>query len=48
NDEMVEAIANLDRISQEYKEKYDIFYEKYCGWEDGTSTEKVVKAVFDK
>lgn len=48
NDEMVDAIRHLDQIEVDYKEKYDAFYDKYCAWEDGTSTEKVVKAVFGK
>ena len=48
NDEMVDAIRHLDQIEVDYKEKYDAFYDKYCAWEDGTSTEKVVKAVLGK
>nr|MCR5692124.1 CDP-glycerol glycerophosphotransferase family protein [Eubacterium sp.] len=46
NDQLVEAIKNAEKLSQTYGEKYDAFYQKYCGWEDGTSTEKVVKEVF--
>lgn len=48
SDEVIESIQNLSRITEKYKEKYQQFYEKYCGWENGTSTQRVVKAVFHK
>lgn len=44
--EVVAAIRDIDRISLEYKEKYEGFYEKYCGLEDGHASEKVAKRVF--
>jgi CDP-glycerol glycerophosphotransferase len=47
-EEIIEAIQNIDGVEEKYKEKYDTFYEKYCGWEDGTSTKKVVETVFQE
>ena len=47
-EEIIDNIRNLDKLEAEYKEKYDVFYEKYCGWEDGTSSQKVVETVFEK
>ncbi len=46
NDQLVDAIKNIDRITEQYSEKYDKFYEKYCGLEDGHASENVVKEVF--
>lgn len=46
-DEVIDAIRNIDQVQEKYKEKYDIFYEKFCGLEDGHASEKVAKAVFD-
>ena len=45
-DEVIDAILNIDRITKQYKEKYDAFYEKFCSLEDGHASEKVVNAVF--
>ena len=47
-EEIIDAIKNLPQIEADYKEKYDVFYEKYCGWEDGNSSKKIVEAVFGK
>lgn len=45
-EEVISAIQNIDRIIQQYHDKYEDFYDKYCSWENGHSTEKVVEAVF--
>ncbi|NLP35334.1 MAG: CDP-glycerol:glycerophosphate glycerophosphotransferase [Clostridiales bacterium] len=47
NEEVVDAIKNIDEISAEYKEKYDEFYERFCSLEDGHAAEKVAKKVFN-
>lgn len=46
DEEVVEAIKNIDTISAEYKDKYEEFYSKYCSLEDGHASEKVAKRVF--
>lgn len=46
-EEIVEGIRNIDAITEEYKEKYDRFYERFCAWEDGHAAENCAKAVFD-
>ena len=48
NEEVFEAIANLEQVEEEYKEKYDKFYEEFCCWDDGHAAERVVKTVFHK
>ena len=45
-EEVVEAIKKLDQIKDEYNKKYDDFYNKYCSWEDGEASKRVVEAVF--
>lgn len=47
NEEIVDAIRNINQIKADYAEKYERFYEKYCGWEDGHAAENVANAVFD-
>lgn len=45
SDDIIEAIANIDEVTKEYAGRYDAFYERFCSWHDGKSTEKVVKKV---
>ena len=46
SDEVINSIQDLPRITENYGNKYQLFYEKYCGWENGTSAKRVVDAVF--
>ena len=46
NDEVVEAIKNIDKVTEEYKDKYAEFYDRFCCIGDGHAAERVVKAVF--
>lgn len=46
NDDVLGAFKRLPEIIEENKEKYERFYEKYCGIEDGHASEKVVKKIF--
>ncbi|MCR5691734.1 MAG: bifunctional glycosyltransferase family 2 protein/CDP-glycerol:glycerophosphate glycerophosphotransferase [Eubacterium sp.] len=47
NDEIIDAIENIDQVSEEYKDKYDRFLDKFCSWEDGTATQEAVEVVFE-
>jgi len=47
DEEVVEAIKNIDVISARYKEKYDEFYEKFCSLDNGHAAENVARRVFD-
>lgn len=45
-EQIIEAVRNLSDVKEKYREKYEIFYEKYCAWEDGNATKRVVEKVF--
>lgn len=47
-EEIVDSIRKLPELEDRYREKYDAFYEKYCSWEDGNASKKVVEAIFGK
>lgn len=47
NEEVVDAIKGIDQITEQYRSKYEEFYERFCGLEDGHASEKVAKRVFD-
>ena len=46
NEEVTEAIRDIDHITEQYKEKYAKFYERFCSLEDGHASENIVKRVF--
>jgi CDP-glycerol glycerophosphotransferase len=46
-EEVADAILNINTIEKQYRDRYDIFYDRFCAWEDGHASEKVVKSVFD-
>lgn len=47
-DEVVQAIRDINLIRQQYQDRYDRFYKRFCEWEDGHASEKVVKSVFNR
>lgn len=44
--EVIDAIINIEAIKKEYKDRYEKFYSRFCGWEDGQASQKVVESVF--
>lgn len=46
SEEVVEAIKGIDSITETYKDRYEEFYYRFCGWEDGQASKKVVESVF--
>ena len=45
-EEIIDAFHNINEIVDNYREKYDAFYEKFCSWEDGHASRKVANEVF--
>ncbi|MCL2115476.1 MAG: bifunctional glycosyltransferase family 2 protein/CDP-glycerol:glycerophosphate glycerophosphotransferase [Methanobrevibacter sp.] len=46
-EEIIEAIANIDKITNEFKKQYNEFYNRFCYLDDGNASEKISKKVFD-
>ncbi|NLZ83060.1 MAG: CDP-glycerol:glycerophosphate glycerophosphotransferase [Clostridiales bacterium] len=45
-EEVIDAINNIESIRNQYEQTYKEFYQRFCQWEDGHASEKVVKSVF--
>src|SRR5699024_4709803 len=45
-EEVVDAIEHITEVQTEYQEKYDVFYERFCKWDDGNASKNTVEAVF--
>lgn len=46
SEEVVESIKDIDSIREKYQDRYEEFYNRFCGWEDGQASKKVVESVF--
>ena len=44
--EVVDKIKNLDKLNEQYQERYEQFYQRFCSWEDGQAAKRVVEEVF--
>lgn len=43
NEEVLDALENIDRVSAEYRDKYEDFCNKFCYLDDGNASERIVK-----
>ena len=48
NDELINCIKNINDVEIQYKDKYDAFYNKFCGIGHGTASEEVINAIFEE
>ena len=46
SEEVISAIENIDQVNEEYKERYDTFYNRFCHLDDGNASKRVVERVF--
>ena len=43
---LIESIVHIDKVTQDYKERYTFFKEKFCYLDNGHATQTVVENVF--
>ncbi|WP_458404760.1 CDP-glycerol glycerophosphotransferase family protein [Methanobrevibacter sp.] len=48
NDEIVSAIRNIDKINEEYADKYEKFYNRFCYLDDGNASKRVYDEIWGK
>ena len=46
SNEVIGALKNLQKIEEEYEERYNQFYQRYCSIDDGSAAKRVVELVF--
>ena len=46
NDELMDALHNIDEITEQYKERYEQFYERFCHVDDGLASKRAIDIVF--
>jgi CDP-glycerol glycerophosphotransferase len=45
-EDVIDAIKSIAFLKIDYSQRYEEFYQRFCAWEDGHATEKVVESVF--
>ena len=45
-EEVIDKIKNLDLLNEQYHERYEQFYQRFCSWEDGNASKRVIEKVF--
>ena len=45
-EEVIDKIKNLDLLNDQYHERYEQFYQRFCSWEDGNASKRVIEKVF--
>lgn len=48
NDELVKALREIDRITEQYRGRYEQFCEKFCHIDDGNASKRAIDIVFGK
>lgn len=47
NDELVKALHHIDEVQEQYKERYEDFYNRFCLVDDGKACKRTIDKVFD-
>ena len=47
-EEVIENIKNIESLKEEYADRYDKFYERFCGIEDGNASKRIADVVWLK
>lgn len=45
-EEVINNIKEINELTNKYASRYEVFYNRFCEWDDGRASEKTVKAVF--
>ena len=43
NEDLIQAIEHINDVEETYKERYNTFYNRFCGIDDGHAAERVVE-----
>lgn len=48
NEEIIEAIENIEEVALKYHDRYDEFYDRFCGIEDGNASKRIFDEISKK
>lgn len=44
-DEVIDSILNIESVKEEYADKYDAFYDRFCSIEDGNASKRIIDEI---
>lgn len=47
-DDVIDAVSNIDDLNEEYSDKYDEFYERFCSIEDGNASKRIMDIILKR
>lgn len=47
NEELFDALHHIDNVTEQYKARYDEFYDRFCCVDDGHACQRTIDTVFD-
>lgn len=47
DEEVIHAIQNIEKVSEQYREVYDQFWHRFCYLDDGNATKRIVENIFN-
>jgi CDP-glycerol glycerophosphotransferase len=45
-EEVIDSIQKIDQVTEQYKERYAQFYDRFCSVDDGNASKRTVERVF--
>ena len=45
-EEVIDAIENIEQVNEQYKDRYNEFYDRFCHLDDGNASKRTVERVF--
>lgn len=46
NEQVIDALKNIDTVAEKYKDRYEEFYDRFCCIDDGNAAKRVCEKVF--
>ncbi len=48
SEEVVDAIVHIDQVQEQYKDRYEEFYNRFCCYDDGFASKHVAEELLAK
>lgn len=46
DEQVIDSIKNIEQVQEEYKERYEDFYNRFCYLDDGNASKRIVEKIF--
>jgi len=46
-EDIINSIQNLEEVLQQYNQRYQLFYDRFCKWDDGNASKRIVEKILN-